>query len=837
MEILNQPIRQSSNLILFRHDGKTYEKFKILGQGSFGHVFLCRKHCENECQYVALKILDVDQFEAKQIDSTINEIRILSILNHKNIIKYYGSFVWRDKFYIEMEYADAGTLNSFLNSLNCSLREFEILALFLQIVTAVQYLHHNNVIHRDIKTKNIFLNKQGFIKLGDFGISKILDKNKDARSFVGTPLYLCPEIRSGKAYNKPADIWSLGCVLFEMTFTSVNNRIPFDDDDDDNNDDGVIARLMSKIIKGQQHHLSLNGQYSKTLEKFINNLLEHNPRKRPTAEYLVQKVTLMMNEMSAKNLNNLSCYSMPNIRMDQQSNLSTYLHQNNRNSFRQNFINYCSYVCRLDLSQLDLNVELMKITCSHCSSIRQLVKSDNHFLALSNDNKVYSWGDGQNGELGQGHDIISLKNAKQIKLLNSYSIQKIGCGQGFSVFVDRNGLVLTCGNYRSQCLGSDDQTNRFRPTIVNELLQINIVDVDCSDDHVVVVSTDGHVYGWGSNQNGKLGINSEKQTVIFPTCIRLDCRVKTVVCGKNATAFIDQYGSIWLCGDNQFNQLALNDLDFGHCFRKKPIKMATKPIRCQAIKGRIKDVCLGEKHSFFILHDDTIIAAGDNSDGQLGLHHRNRIIKPIRVSPLKPKQQFKSIKVGSCFTAILTDDSLYFIGARTILQSSSSSSSSPELQSTILNLSENNNNNFIIANSNQSVMDVLKIYGPDYSIIKISKPKIIVRTINDLLRIDCNHHIVLFAQSILNVYQTKTLPEHSIRLNDIYCHNDVLYVLIDSIQTQDTPPMVSDELFIQQQQQQQSSCLQPSQLSNYFLFMKNDYESELDYAWLDDLGK
>lgn len=124
-------------------------------------------------------------------------------------------------------------------------------------------------------------------------------------------------------------------------------------------------------------------------------------------------------------------------------------------------------------------------------------------------------------------------------------------------------------------------------------------------------------------------------------------------------------------------------------------------------------------------------------------------------------------------------------------------------------------------------MDVLKIYGPDYSIIKISKPKIIVRTINDLLRIDCNHHIVLFAQSILNVYQTKTLPEHSIRLNDIYCHNDVLYVLIDSIQTQDTPPMVSDELFIQQQQQQQSSCLQPSQLSNYFLFMKNDYESEL----------
>lgn len=143
-----------------------------------------------------MKTLDANSLEADQIDLTINEIRILSILNHENIIKYNGSFLWRDKFYIEMEYADAGTLNSFLDSLNCPLREYEILALFLQLVTAVRYLHRNNVIHRDIKTKNIFLNKQGFIKLGDFGISKILDPNKDARSFVGTPLYLCPEIVS-----------------------------------------------------------------------------------------------------------------------------------------------------------------------------------------------------------------------------------------------------------------------------------------------------------------------------------------------------------------------------------------------------------------------------------------------------------------------------------------------------------------------------------------------------------------------------------------------------------------------------------------------------------------
>ena len=85
--------------------------------------------------------------------------------------------------------------------------------------------------------------------------------------------------------------------------------------------------------------------------------------------------------------------------------------------FRQNFINHCSYVCQLDLSRSDMDVALMKITCSHHSSFRQIVKSDNHYIALSNDNRVYSWGEGSNGELGHGPETISLKNAKITKIL------------------------------------------------------------------------------------------------------------------------------------------------------------------------------------------------------------------------------------------------------------------------------------------------------------------------------------------------------------------------------------------------------------------------------------
>ena len=131
--------------------------------------------------------------EKKQL---INEIQILKIIDHENIIKYYGSFELDKSFYIETEYADAGTLEQFLSTLSNPLEEIEILVLFFQIASAVNYIHYNSIIHRDIKTSNIFLNRHGFIKLGDFGIAKIIDTQNDAKTFIGTPYYIGPEMVS-----------------------------------------------------------------------------------------------------------------------------------------------------------------------------------------------------------------------------------------------------------------------------------------------------------------------------------------------------------------------------------------------------------------------------------------------------------------------------------------------------------------------------------------------------------------------------------------------------------------------------------------------------------------
>lgn len=149
-----------------------------------------------EGRLVILKEINLNELNAKERNHAINEVKVLSILNHPNIISYYNSFQSNDNLYIEMEYADAGTLSNFLSQLKTPLQEHEILHIFKQIIVAINYLHGMNILHRDIKTENIFINKDGYLKIGDFGISKLLLTRTVATSLVGTPHYISPEIVS-----------------------------------------------------------------------------------------------------------------------------------------------------------------------------------------------------------------------------------------------------------------------------------------------------------------------------------------------------------------------------------------------------------------------------------------------------------------------------------------------------------------------------------------------------------------------------------------------------------------------------------------------------------------
>jgi len=146
-----------------------------------------------------MKEIDIHNLSASERLSSINEVKVLSILDHPNIVKFFNSYEWNGKLLIEMEYCGGGSLAEFLAQLNQPLKEFEILTIFSQIDSAITYIHDRNILHRDLKTANIFMTKNKIFKVGDFGICKVLlTKKIEASTVVGTPHYISPEMVSFK---------------------------------------------------------------------------------------------------------------------------------------------------------------------------------------------------------------------------------------------------------------------------------------------------------------------------------------------------------------------------------------------------------------------------------------------------------------------------------------------------------------------------------------------------------------------------------------------------------------------------------------------------------------
>ncbi len=198
-----------------------YEKVKVVGRGAFGTVYLCRRRRSGSNANVIVKQIPVEQLSLSDRQATLNEVKVLSMLHHPNIIEYHDSFVDENKaMAIVMEYAAGGNLFEYLEERaekGSFLSEEEIGHLFGQLVLPLQLVHSRHVLHRDLKTQNIFLTKtREHVKIGDFGISKILSSKSKAYSVVGTPCYISPELCEGKPYNQKSDVWALGCVLYEM---------------------------------------------------------------------------------------------------------------------------------------------------------------------------------------------------------------------------------------------------------------------------------------------------------------------------------------------------------------------------------------------------------------------------------------------------------------------------------------------------------------------------------------------------------------------------------------------------------------------------------------------
>ena len=213
-----------------------------------------------------------------QIEEVKNEASILSSLNTNFVVKYYDSFVENNCLNIIMEYCDGGDLGIFLKlgiKTGKYIPEEKIWKFFIQICLGLNYIHSKKILHRDLKSMNIFLMKDDQVRIGDLGVAKVLNQNSFAKTFVGTPYYLSPEICEEKPYNEKSDVWALGCILYEMA----TYKHPFNATNQ--------GALILKILKGSYEPINLK-EYSLELKKTIELLLEKFYIRRPTIKEILK---------------------------------------------------------------------------------------------------------------------------------------------------------------------------------------------------------------------------------------------------------------------------------------------------------------------------------------------------------------------------------------------------------------------------------------------------------------------------------------------------------------------------------------------------------------------
>ena len=253
-----------------------FAKEKKIGEGAFGKAWLVHRKDDLNSRFV-IKEVNISKMSHREKDDARNEITVLSQMKHPNIVSYQGSFEEAGKLFILMDYCDGGDLHTKISSLKNQLfEEDQIVNWFVQLCLGIKHIHDRKILHRDIKTQNIFLNRQAsIVKVGDFGISKVMNSTVElARTCIGTPYYLSPEICEGRPYNHKSDVWSLGCVLYEL----VSLKHAFEA--------GNMNNLVLKIIKGS--YPALPTKYSKELRNLVGLLLKRHPRDRPSVNEILK---------------------------------------------------------------------------------------------------------------------------------------------------------------------------------------------------------------------------------------------------------------------------------------------------------------------------------------------------------------------------------------------------------------------------------------------------------------------------------------------------------------------------------------------------------------------
>jgi NIMA (never in mitosis gene a)-related kinase len=251
-----------------------YQRGDILGSGSFG--FVSKATTLLDGKVVSIKMVDVSKTNEA---IARKEIEPLLQLDHPNVVKYIESFKYDNYFCIVMEFCEGKTLRKFINEQKQPLSESYILQLFFQMVDVLKFCHDKKVIHRDLKPENIIISPNDQIKLIDFGVAKVFQKDSNVASTIaGTYNYMSPELVQGNKYSFGSDVWSLGIIIYEMmTF-----KRPFDDDNN--------IEMIKKICTNDIPPIAIN--YSTELINVVKLMLNKDQFTRIKLKTLLKHPTL-----------------------------------------------------------------------------------------------------------------------------------------------------------------------------------------------------------------------------------------------------------------------------------------------------------------------------------------------------------------------------------------------------------------------------------------------------------------------------------------------------------------------------------------------------------------